>query len=80
MINVPGLDTGLSEPGEPEGEGAGDSFLADQLTRGADYAHHITMYPLPNLQTFLRPWREFYKNHESCSTSAQNWGFPPSLY
>lgn len=44
MINVPGLGAGLSEPGEPEGEGAGDRFLADQLSRvrGPDYAHHIT--------------------------------------
>ena len=42
MINVPGLGAGLSEPGEPEGEGSGDRFLADQLTRGADYAHQIS--------------------------------------
>ena len=42
MINVPGLGAGLSEPGEPEGEGARDIFLVGQLTRGAGYAHHIT--------------------------------------
>ena len=32
MINVPGLGAGLSEPGEPEGKGAGGRLLADQLT------------------------------------------------
>ena len=42
MINVPGLGAGLSEPGEPEGEGSGDRFLADQLTNGTHYAYLIT--------------------------------------
>ena len=41
-------------------------ILSDQLTlyqvltRGADYAHHITNAPLtpPDFQTFLRPYKE----------------------